>query len=608
MKAVITIVLTTGVSVACTAPAAPKRPVATFTCSPASTPTPGLDGHLDVEQVVAGELDDQVIAVSAGAEGTVQVRDARTLKAMGKPLPGQAPIALARLRGVPIVLISSKEGIVQGYDLRSRSKRGPSFLAGKGISKLATGDEDGTPILATWSEEGIKIYDLRTGRTRRLWDWPVGQLLAITRINGVPALVTGAADSLDVWNLRTGQKLRKGLQFHDESDEPEDRGPDFDRSAIVRRGGRPVVLLSTGSQRIRVWDPATHKRLVLLKPHWGVDALAENLALSVDEFKIVAWNPDDGAELTSFPLKSRVTTVATSGGLVVTGGPDNAVRSYDLRTGRQTGVANGSSLDRLDLLRATDDVGVVRYEDSWQAWNPTTNAELGPPVAVPQLAALAIGPHRGRYLVATTKRSVIQIWELRTGKEYGRPFTKAPGDVSALAIGSLRGRTVIVAETGGSLFVWDLGSRTLLYSSVTKQGPLVGLRLAELGGRPVAVTLDEHSLGVFDLATGSRLKEFALGATPPAPKALAIGHVRCTLVAVVTKGWKISTLDLNTGGDLTPVLEAESNADQQALTMYGDRLLIADEGDIELYDLATSRRLTMAPTGRKGRTPRRSRG
>ncbi|MEV4249739.1 WD40 repeat domain-containing protein [Streptosporangium canum] len=591
-------------------------------------------GHIDVTEVAIGEVKGRKVVLSAGREGLVQIRDATTLRPIGKPIPGLAPIEYTVLDGVPLVLVATRQGTVEAWDLRSRTRRGPALAAGEDVRALTAYEG----IAVTWSEEGVKSFDVTSGRLRhRIWDWTSGEWLRVADVQGVPVLLAGTSEFLLSYDLRTGRARGGELEFSDEMGERDDTPPSFEDLEVATIGGHSVVLMPTDRYGVRVYDLVTRSFLPWIEQrHYGRSdaddtALATHrgttVMLSVEETprsddrdleggaEIVAWNPENGQTVTSFRVGGPVSTVAAEGGLVVTGGPDNAVRSFDLASGREQAVVHGSDVDRALGMAVDGTIGIADDGSGWQAWDLTTYSRIGTRVLTPHyLTSVAIGRHRGRRIVVTghgEEDPSVRIWDLANRKELRSPLTGFRAGVSQPAVARLGGRTLIVAAGDGKAYdeddhdfddpraestlrVWDLESRSPVHSPMRiGKRQITGLGLAKVNGRPVAVTLSEGFVQVFDLEAGRRVNGWAVSGFP---QALATGTWRGIPVMAIAAGKQLLVRNVATGADLIPPVKLNSSVTSRTLAMRGHMLVVddqrADQTSRVIVDMATRRVVT----------------
>jgi len=324
--------------------------------------------------------------------------------------------------------------------------------AGRGIA--VAGCDDGT----------LHRWDLATGR--RLGEALTGHsgavsALAAAVVDGRPVAVTGGSDTVvRLWDLLDGEKVG------------EFPAGDDARVWSLATGlvhGRPVAVGGSGDGMVRVWDLAARtQRGVPLAGHTGAVVA-------------VAMSELDGRPV------------------AVTGGGDGTVRVWDLITGAESGSLPGPDEVRL-VATYTDPaydhpihpVAVSADEGEVRLWDLATGEQVGEPLAVRFVTALAAGMLGGRpaALVARSLQGPVEVWDLSTRRHLRLPLIGHERNVRAVALAAVRGRHLAV--TGGddrSVRIWDLdGEREAGSPLRGHAGPVRGVTTAVLDGRAVLVS------------------------------------------------------------------------------------------------------------------------
>ncbi|GAA2209001.1 hypothetical protein GCM10009850_044590 [Nonomuraea monospora] len=226
--------------------------------------------------------------------------------------------------------------------------------------------------------------------------------------------------------------------------------------------------------------------------------------------------------ITDFPVRSL--TLGRLGDLTiaVTGGDDNTVRLWNLRTHQQHGeTMQGTRQSPGSTGEFVQSVAMGQLDgepiicgssglDDLVVWDPRTYRRSGATIRLkPQ------GSYRFRVKVAQVSgRTIalshssgpsIDVWDLGTRKRHGAPLTGLPGQVAVMEVGQLDGRVVIAGgDDEGGLLMWDLESgqpRGDLLKGHTEQ--LSAIAFGQIDGTAVALSggLDE-TVRVWDLETG----------------------------------------------------------------------------------------------------------
>ena len=203
--------------------------------------------------------------------------------------------------------------------------------------------------------------------------------------------------------------------------------------------------------------------------------------------------------------------------LLLVGGTDGRIRSWDLLTGLPSGdTINGHSESVRALAHTTvADVPIVVSGDSQGtviAWDASSGRRLGQAeqahfgsvrsLACARLEQVAVAVSGGG-------DGTVQVWELPGCRSRPDLLPSLVGHVSDLDLAEIDGSPVVVTASQDSLLrVWDLRSGALRNELRGHQGGVSAVACGMLAGRPVAVSAGEdQSIRVWNLtdATGSRV-------------------------------------------------------------------------------------------------------
>ena len=204
--------------------------------------------------------------------------------------------------------------------------------------------------------------------------------------------------------------------------------------------------------------------------------------------------------------------------VVVTGGDDGTVCSWDLATGDPVGepmadhtgpvysVATAELEGRAVAVSAGTDM-VVRI------WDLSTRRLLHPPLAghTDWVTAVATATLRGRPVAVTCGRDqTVRVWDLATGLPVGKPMgepTDTDGPLAALATTMLGRQTVAVTiDLGGTVRLWDLLKGRQLRPPLATEPGATALATVVVDGRlTVAVGGSNGLTTLWDLTTGAQV-------------------------------------------------------------------------------------------------------
>lgn len=425
------------------------------------------------------------------------------------------------------------------------------------------------------------------------------------------------------------------------------------RSVAFSRDGR---FLASGSQagRVLLWDAVHRARLgPPVSAHRDVvQALAfspdsRTLASAGFDGKVVLWDAAGGRTLGDLPVddadRTRIWSVAFS--------PDGrTLAAGATRTVTPGRVRHAALVWDVEQRRSLGELPVTTDGDiASVAFGPGTRlsaASLDGAVTVCDLSrrrasrALPGGDRfangaalsgDGHLLALSTKRQMVELWDLRAGRRPPRSLTGHVGDVEDVAIsadGTLvaaggNDRTVIVWDTrtgralgkplsghdaklesvafspdshtlasgsdDGTVILWDLGARSTVETTLAGHRDAVWSVAFSPDGRTVASGSDDGTVSLWDTATGRRRGE-PLMARGKA-QSVAFSPDGLTLA---TGGDAIVLWDLTTRQRLAD-LRLDGDAAATAVAFSPDSGTLAaggEDGSILLWDVATRQRLT----------------
>ncbi|KMS77343.1 hypothetical protein ACM01_01600 [Streptomyces viridochromogenes] len=361
-----------------------------------------------------------------------------------------------------------------------------------GVDAMATAVVDGRPVVVSASGDGVRVWDLATGRTTHTLSVraaavvtavvdgrPVAVInghgpVAMAVVDGRHVVITaGEFRTVQVWDLATGRATHTLTG---------DTG-----TVRVWEGDRQVAGPGTYDRTVRVWDLATNRAIHTITGHTG-DVRAMATTVVDDRPVVVAGINYDGAvwvwdlatgravhTLTgdTSPVPNPVVATAVLDGrpVAVTGSGTNAVWVWDLATGRAVHTLTGDTSPVLVVATAVLD---------------------GRPVAV-----------------TSGRNRTIRVWDLATGRAI-RTLTGLSGSVDAIATAAVDDRLVAITtgwdSVGGHdsrVRVWDLTTDAGIPTVTGHSYNVTAVLAAVVDGRPVAVTTGgDRAVRVRDLATG----------------------------------------------------------------------------------------------------------
>ncbi|RKS09187.1 WD40 repeat protein [Nocardiopsis sp. Huas11] len=592
-----------------------------------------LDCHSDA--VATTVLDGRPVAVTGGPGNALLVWDLADRTLVGAPLYGHdlgpADIAVAEAGGRPIAVSAGYDRTVRLWDLAGGTQIGGALTDHTdAVTSVAVTELDGRPVAVTASrDETVSLWDVSPQspdrprpverKDRPVWrvDWSTGADLserALTSIlggsdelasgflHGRPVVVSADDRNLRVLDPATGEQVGEPLTGHREW---------VTAVAVTELEGRAVAVSASADSTVRLWDLAESAQIG--EPMTGHTRTVWALAVTEVEGRVVAvtggadrtvrlWDLAERAQIGE-PLEGHTAPVAAIAVTELDGRPaalvaggafpqkETAVHVWDLATREPLGAPLDAGTCEVRAIATTvlDDgpVAVVVARDTTIVWDLTTRTEIRRlPIELHNPRAIAVARVDGRAVAAIgdgtgeVLGSAVRLWDLATGDLIGGPL--ATDETKAATVAELDGRPVAITGGKGSVCLWDLSASPPAAASPRPGhvGGLVAAAITELDGRPVAVTAaqDGGTVRTWDLDSGERVgAPIDLGYFND----MAVTEVDGRPVAVISPDIDFGAWDLATGGEL---LRHPTDHDAEVLTIAVARdrdrqLVITGTGD-----------------------------
>ena len=480
-----------------------------------------------------------VLLATADREGTVQIWDPTTGRAVGVPLPGGAT-ALAAFSGPnqrSLLAVGDKHGGIRVWDPATGALISNHESAHtSSINALCTFHDGGGTLLASASQD----------HTVRIWSQDTGDLIAELRghtggVRAVTAFVTqrGAArlataswdQTVRIWEPRTGRQVGQPLTGHD--------GAVNTVLALPSPEQAGTLLVTAGTdETVRVWDPGTGRQTI--KPIEGRGGGAHAVAaylfdrhrwlVTVNaDATVQRWDASSGVPIgapligTTRWVNAMTTFTTQTGRLLLTAGTrDGTVQVWHLGTtgsplsGRQQVTERPERVNCITTFR--DESGgrhlVEGGDESVRVRNPDTGESTRtlPARRGPVWANAALIGADGRTLLATgSAEPAIRIWDLRSGEVVRELVGHVSGVPALTTVPGRSGRHRLASGSrDGTVRIWDpeTGTETIdpltghadwVNALVSFQPPDHPPLLASGGG--------DYFVRVWDPSTGRLLRE-----------------------------------------------------------------------------------------------------
>ncbi|OJA14567.1 hypothetical protein AZE42_06365 [Rhizopogon vesiculosus] len=416
-----------------------------------------LDTHAEVQSVVFSP-DGKIIVCGAG-DGTIQLWDAETGKALGDPLRGHT----ASVRSVAIspdghhIVSASWDKTIRVWDIDTHETLGFPIRGHTDYIECVAISPDGRRIVSSSWDKTIRVWDMQTGEalgapleghTNYVWSVAISP-------DGKRIVSSSDDKTIRMWDMETGKALGAPLEGH----------LDRIRSVAISPDGKRIVSGGSGREdtTLRTWDAETGK--ALSAPFHGHFGDIWTVAISLDGMRIVSgsidktirvWDIETGQTLgdTLRGHLGRICSVAISpdGQLIASGSDDKMIRVWNADTGK-------ADIGRIwSVAISPDGKRIVSGSDDTmlRVWDAETGKTLGAPLRghLREIRSVAISPD-GQLIVSGSEDETIRVWDAYTGEALGDPLRGHFGPVVSVAI-SPDGKRIVSGSNDKTIRVWDM--------------------------------------------------------------------------------------------------------------------------------------------------------
>ncbi|WP_336207242.1 nSTAND1 domain-containing NTPase [Nonomuraea sp. LPB2021202275-12-8] len=425
-----------------------------------------------------------------------------------------------------------------------------------GVTARAVSGDGG--LLASASQDGVRVYDVRTGR--RLASWPatalgggVPQRAALSRSGRLVAVST--LDRVAVWDSMTGrlrgertvppgpEPMRPVFDGHDsvlallygpsvhllwDADRDRSSAPGWEEESTSQVSLSGQVAAVAGADGVNVWtlDRSRPRFTVRCGGHESAAVSPDGTTLACGGARIELWDVRTGRPLDRPRAPEQWPWDPT-------GTPSQPGDHKELRFSPDARFLIGVDGPTIRVWRVADQREVLRYRAGGPvagAWadpdghtvrylldDAVVSLDLSPPVAPAATLGDGLGldlSPEARWLAVRARGAQVRIWDVQR-----RRFAGAlPDVVTALpVVFDPRGRTTVTREQGGLIRVWDVpGLRELWRTRIPEEessGEHVafspdGRTLAAVSYRPFPPA--SYRLRLWDARSGRRLSDVPL--------------------------------------------------------------------------------------------------
>jgi len=316
------------------------------------------------------------------------------------------------------ILASCENGVIRFWDTVNGQELGKTQTSGELFYSVAF-SADGKQVFAGNLKGQLKVFDVASGKETEQLAQYFGAILSVAiSHDGKRLLASGQDNTVHLWDLA------RGLEMHT------DKGHEGTVVAMTMTGNAKMLVSAGKDSTVRFWDLATHTPIRRVKTAGQVYCVASSpkgdlVAAGAAEEMIHVWNVANGEEVKALAgPKSGTKGLAFSpdNKLLACVG-DQELRLWDMAAGqllrnvRRPNVAKGQSLTlcltfspdgKVLAVAGSSDQTVSLYDIA----QDRETARLPTGRGVSRLAFSSTG----RMLVTAGVDSVVQIWEVASGK------------------------------------------------------------------------------------------------------------------------------------------------------------------------------------------------
>jgi WD40 repeat protein len=505
----------------------------------------------------------------AGAEGqqASHQRDAAASRQLinESETAGDASPVISKLESIAAWVISPSSNAYYAM-LAAAARPGSAVLSGHG-----------SPVQAmAFSPDGTLLAVIDNDHSLRLWNVATRQQVGVPLTGAVNSvafspdgtlLAAGGSDhTVRLWDVATRKEagfLRAG------------RTVTIDAVAFSPHG---TLLAAGGSDHtVRLWDVATRQQV-------GVPLTGHTAAVEA-----VAFSPD--------------------GTLLASGSDDDTVRLWDVATGQPVGTPLTGHTGLVDSVAFSPDSTILAsggFDGTVRLWHVPSGQPAGGPLTAPAgLVDSVQFSSDGRTLTAAGNDGSVRLWDLATRQPAGDPLTH-PAGLGSSAVFSLDGAVLATGGDDGTVRLWDLATRRPVASPVVARSAMIESVTFSPDGRTLAIG-GYRTLRLWDVARQRPVSDLPVRSMDTV-LAVAFGpggrNLDTSSIDGTIQVWDNATGRPIGGGPLSgstgQVLRAVFSSDRRTLATSSLIITRTVQYKVELWDVASRRRLAVLPVSQPG--------
>ncbi len=506
---------------------------------------------------------------------------------------------LLSLEAVDISIKNGQPVLIEAQDALHRSVQTSRVLATlpgqtQPVDGIAYNHAD--TRLASISNDGtLIIWDASTDKELLTLQAGIPNVNLARKISFSPddkRLATPAGEhSAKVWDVASGKVLLT-LAGH---------ANEVTSVSFSADGSRIATSSADGTSKI--WDAATGEELLALT---GQNESVNDIAFSPDgtylatageDSAAMIWDAASGKALYTLPSVSGVTSVAFSvdGKTLATGGYDATWKLWDVATGQKIFSAYGHASNVVDISFDPSGTRVATADEdgTTKIWDAATGSELltlaGHTSGVLGLAFNTAGTR----LATTSRDGTIKIWDV--SPTAGSDLLNFAGHTDRVWSVAYRpdGKQLVTLSQDGTVKIWDAVSGKGLLN-IALPNLISGTGYEPPGG--VSYSPDGKQLAINDVNT-TKIVDASSGAeilTLPHFKSATVDVVFShdgTQLAVASQDGTMGIYDSSTGKMLIQFPTSSAYIQRIAFSPDGKRIASAGEGGVDVWDVATGKKL-----------------